>query len=480
MKQSPLKATIWSFIERFSSQFVGILIGMILARLLSPQDYGIVGLTTIFITISNVFIDSGFGNGLIRKEHRTEEDLSTAFYFNIIVGFFAYSMLYVFSPLIARFFYEPELLLLIKIVGLNVIFNSLSIVQTAILTANLNIRLQTIINICSQIPAGLVAIYLAYCGFGIYALAWQAVSASFIKVLLLWRMTKWKPMLIFSVASFKYLWSFGSKLLGANLIGTAFNEIYSVLIGKYIGKQDLGYYSKSNHLNASVDSISTGIIQKISLPILSKYQSEKDMLADKYRFIMRLLVMFMAPIIAILCVTSKDIIIILWSEKWIQCAVIFQLLVIGTIFNPISNLSLSLLQSVGRSDLILKLEIPKKIIYSLYIALGFYFGILGLVVARILINLTAALINMWATKKVLNYSYMHQLGDIFKYILIIIVLSGISVIMVDSFNPIMNILMHTMVISFMYILLLYSINDITYYQLLSKVRDYFKMSKGNI
>ena len=138
------------------------------------------------------------------------------------------------------------------------------------------------------------------------------------------------------------------------------------------------------------------------------------------------------------------------------------------------------MQSVGRSDLILKLEIPKKIIYSLYIALGFYFGILGLVVARILINLTAALINMWATKKVLNYSYMHQLGDIFKYILIIIVLSGISVIMVDSFNPIMNILMHTMVISFMYILLLYSINDITYYQLLSKVRDYFKMSKGNI
>lgn len=314
-KNTPFLAVIWSLLERLSSQAVSFVIGVVLARLLTPNEYGIVGLTTIFISLSNTFVDAGFANGLIRKIDRTEKDLSTAFYFNIAIGIVAYGILWLCSPIIANFFNEPILIPLVKIIGLSVLLNSLCVVQSAILTANLNIRLQTIINLCGQIPAGLIAILLAYRGWGVYALALQTVLAAFIRTTLLWIFAKWRPHEKFSKESFSYLFGFGSKLLGANLIGTVFNEIYSVLIGKFFTKADLGYFSKANGLSNNFNSVASGIVQKVALPVLSRHQNDKVQLQENFREIMRLLVMIIAPLSAFLCFSGRDIIVFLWTDK---------------------------------------------------------------------------------------------------------------------------------------------------------------------
>ena len=214
---------IWSLFDRLGAQFVTFIIGIVLARLLTPADYGLVGIIAIFIAVSNVLIEGGFSNALIRKLDRTESDLSTAFYFNVVVGIFLYVLLFFLAPFIATYFEDPLLIPLLRIIGLNVFFNSLCIVQNAILTAELNIKLQTLISLCSQIPMGIIAIYLAYKGFGVYALAIQSVGYTFIKTILFWCFARWRPITGFSKDSFNYLLSFGSKLVGANLIGTVFN-----------------------------------------------------------------------------------------------------------------------------------------------------------------------------------------------------------------------------------------------------------------
>lgn len=458
-RTSGFVAVIWSLIERLSSQVISFLLGIVLARLLSPSDYGIVGMTMIFILLSNVFIEAGFANALIRKTNRTEQDLSTAFYFNVLIGILAYCILWIGSPFIADWFKEPLLSLLIRISGVNVLLNSLCIVQTALLTANLDIRRQTIINLCGQIPAGLITAILAYNGLGVYALVFQTIIASCIRVIMLWLYTPWRPQEKFNRESFLSLWNFGSKLLGANLIGTTFNQVSSVLIGKYIGKSDLGYYSKASNLCGNIDSVSSGVVQKVALPMLSEFQKDKVLLSEKFREMMRLLIMGMAPLISFFCFTASDIIVILWTEKWIQCAFVFQILIVGAAFNPIGHMSLSLMQTVGNSALILKLEVPKKIIYCIYLAIGFCYGLVGLAVAQVLINITGALINMWATKRIVKYSYMRQIVDVLGYMVIAFIVGYIWFNMIHTGYMFFNILLMFMLIVFTYFAILVMIKD---------------------
>lgn len=473
-KNTPFLAAVWSLLERLSSQIVSFAIGIVLARLLTPNEYGIVGLTTIFISLSNTFVDSGFANGLIRKIDRTEKDLATAFYFNVVVGLVAYAILWACSPLIANFFDEPLLIPLIKIIGLSVLLNSLCIVQNAILTAKLNIRLQTIIGLCGQIPAGLVAIVLAFYGWGVYTLALQTVLAAFIRTVLLWICAKWRPREGFSKESFHYLFGFGSKLLSANLIGTVFNEIYSVVIGKFFTKADLGYFTKANGLRCNVNSISSGIVQKIALPVLSKYQNDTEVLKDRFREVMRLLVMITAPLSAILCFTGRDIIVFLWTEKWLPAVIFFQILVTSNIWNPIGQLSLSLLQVVNRTGTILKLEFPKKSLCVLFIVVGIQYGVIGLAFAQFFINFSAALINLYPTKKILQYSYAMQLFDLVKYMLIAYPIAWGITKGIQTDIHLLNIILSTALYVPAYCLVLYLSRDAIALKYFNKISAKFK------
>lgn len=410
-----VSATIWSVLDRVWSQIVGFFIGIVLARLLTPEDYGLVGISMVFIAFSNVFIEAGFSNALIRKLDRTNIDYSTAFHFNAIMGIIMYAVLFIGAPWIADYFDDKQLIPLTRFVSVTVVLNSLCIVQNAILTAEFRMREQAIINIAAQIPSGLIAVYLAYIGWGIYALAVNTVLSSFIRTVIFWIVTKWWPSFEFSMDSMRYLWGFGSKLIGANFLGTVFNEIYTILIGKYVNKNDLGLYSKGRSLSTQPETICNGVIQKVALPLLANAQNDADLLREKYRELTKMVTCVMTIISGLLIVIAKPLIILLWGNAWEGSVIVFQLLLLASVIGYVQSLTLVLLQIVNKTGYTLKLEFLKKPVYLIVIFLSIQYGLIGLLIAYVINSLWGTIVNMSAPNKYISYSYFEQFKDVFVY-----------------------------------------------------------------
>lgn len=431
VKSKSILATIWSAVETVSRQLISFVIGVVLARLLMPSDYGLIGMLTIFISISNVFIECGFPNALIRKVDRTDEDLNTAFYFNIIVGLVSYLILVAISPIVAKFYNEPILKPLLWLVGLNVFFNSLCIVQNALLTANLNIKIQAKITVVSQVSTGAIAILLAYMGYGVWALAIQSVLSVVVRMVLLWYYSKWMPKLKYSRQSMQYLWGFGSKMLATGIISNFFQEINSVIIGKAYTKSDLGNYSRANQIARLIPDFFQHIIQKVTIPTLAQFQYDSVKLTTVYRRYINLICMVCVPCMFFIAALSKPIVLILLTEKWSSCIVMLQILAIGQCLIPVGSINLSLLQVLNRTDLTLKLEVIKKTILALIVFSCVYFGLIYLIIGTALYNYIAVAINMYVSKKFLNYTYREQLKDIGIYMIIAFIISCMVYILIQ-------------------------------------------------
>jgi len=457
-----VSATIWSVLDRVWAQAVAFVIGIVLARLLTPEDYGLVGISMVFIAFSNVFIEAGFSNALIRKLDRTNTDYSTAFHFNAVMGVLMYIVLYCGAPWIADYFEDNQLIPLTRLVSLTVIFNSLCIVQNAILTAEFRMRQQAIINISAQIPSGLLAVFLAYRGFGIYALAIQNVLSSFIRTVLFWIVAKWKPTMEFSTESMKYLWGFGSKLIGANFLGTVFNELYTILIGKFISKSDLGFYSKGRSLSTQPESICNGVILKVAVPLLANAQSDKELLKDKYRELTQLVTCVMTLISGVLIVIAKPLIILLWGCAWEGSVIVFQLLLLASVIGYIQSLTLVFLQIVNQTGYLLKLEFLKKTVYLLVIFLLLYYGLIGLLIAYVLNSIWGTIVNMSAPHKYLGYSYWAQVKDIIWYVVAWLI--GTLIVWGQSLlfdmNIVFSIILRTIVMTCVYLGVLWMMKDV--------------------
>ena len=475
-----VSATIWSVFDRVWAQIIGFVIGIILARLLTPEEYGLVGISVMFIAFANVFIEAGFSNALIRKLDRTNADYSTAFYFSALMGLIMYIILYISAPWIAVFFEDDQLVLLTRFVCLAVVFNSLCIVQNAILTAELKMRQQAVINISAQIPSGLLAVWLAYRGYGIYALAVQTVLAAFLRTILFAIAAKWRPTMEFSMNSMRYLWGFGSKLIGANFLGSVFNEIYTVLIGKYVGKSDLGLYSKGRSLSCQPELVCTGVIQKVAVPLLANVQEDSAMLKNKYKELTRLVMCVMALISGILIVIAKPLILLLWGPVWEGTVPVFQVLLIASLISYVQSLTLVLLQIVNHTEYTLKLEFVKKPVYLVFIIVLLHKGLLGLMIALVLTSLWATIVNMSAPHKFISYSYLEQMKDVIPYFIACtlggIVTYGISVILPHSY--ILEIVVGFVMLSLIYVGLLWLIHD----EIVLKYGNmlFVKVKKGSI
>lgn len=456
-----VSATIWSVLDRVWAQAVGFVIGIILARLLTPEDYGLVGISLVFIAFSNVFIEAGFSNALIRKLDRTNTDYSTAFHFNAIMGVVMYLALFLGAPWIADYFDDQQLIPLTRLVSVTVVLNSLCIVQNAILTAEFRMREQAIINIASQIPSGLLAIYMAYIGMGIYALAVQTVLASLLRTVMFWIVTKWIPTMEFSKDSMRYLWGFGSKLIGANFLGTVFNEIYTILVGKFIGKSDLGLYSKGRSLSTQPETICNGVIQKVALPILANAQGDNSLLKEKYRELTQLVTCVMTLLSGILIVIAKPLILLLWGEVWEGSVIVFQMLLFASVIGYVQSLTLVLLQIVNQTGYTLKLEFVKKPVYLVVIFLMLHYGLFGLLVAYVINSLWGTVVNMSAPHRYIGYSYWAQIKDIAWYFIAWIVgaLLVWAIFMVIEVNNVLSIIIMSIIVSLVYLGILWAIKD---------------------
>lgn len=415
LKEKTLSGVKWSAIGRFSTQGIGFVIGLILARLLSPSDYGVTGMVAIFFAIAQTFIDSGFGSALIRKQDCTDVDYSTAFYFNAVVGLVFCLLLSLAAPFIAEFFNTPILEDIVVVMSINMFISSLSIVQTARLTAAVDFKSQAIISLVTTTLSGIVGIAMAYNDFGVWSLVWQGVFANLLRTMLLLFATKWYPKWRFSKESFKYLFNFGSKILISSLLHTIYCNLTTLIIGKYYTAKDLGYYSRGESMANLPSTNITAILQSVTYPILSKIQDDDKRLIQVYRKYIAVTSLAIFFGMFLLAALAKPLILTLLTEKWLQSVIFLQVFCFALMFDHLCQLNLNILYVKGRSDLVLRLEVIKKTISISMLVAAIPFGVLAICLSRAIYTQIAVVINTYYTGKLFGLGYFAQVRDFIKY-----------------------------------------------------------------
>jgi O-antigen/teichoic acid export membrane protein len=423
LKQKTISGLIWSFIDSVAGQGITFIVGIILARLLSPKEFGLIGMLTIFIAISQSFIDSGFHHALIRKQDCTQADYSTVFYFNIVVGVFFYILLFACANSIGIFFHEPILKQLIRVLGLALIINSFTIIQSTLLTKRIDFKLQAKISVIASFVSGIISIYMAYTGWGVWSLVALTLLKYAINSLLLWCWNKWKPIFVFSRKSFKELFSFGSKLLVSGLIDTIYRNVYYVIIGKYFAAVELGYYTRAEQFQSLPSANLQSIIGRVSYPVLSTIQDDIPRLRETYKKIIRSTMLITFVLMLGMAAIAKPMILTLIGEKWEPCVIYLQMLCFAGMLYPLHALNLNMLNIQGRSDLFLRLEIIKKVLAIPVIVITVFFGIKAMISGMILLSLIAYYLNSYWSGRLIGYSFLEQIKDILPSFMIAAVMS---------------------------------------------------------
>mgnify|MGYP001351713584 CR=1 FL=1 len=438
LKQKTISGLLWSIIDNFAKYGLQFIVGIILARLLSPTEFGLVGMITIFISISNSLVDSGFSQALIRKKNAEAKDFSTVFIFNLAFSIIVFGILFFSAKAIGSFFEQPKLVMLVRVFAINIIINAFALVQRTKLTKDLDFKTQTKISILSGAISGLLAIILAYNGAGVWSLVAKTTIFNIITVLLLWYLSKWKPQLVFSSQSFKELFSFGSKMVAAGLLDTIYRNIYYVVIGKYFTVAELGYYTRAEQFNNLPSSNLTTVIQRVSYPALSQLQNDTQRLKLGYKKVI-ISTMFVSFISMLgMAAIAEPMILTLIGEKWEQSIVYLQMLCFVGMLYPLHGINLNMLKVQGRSDLFLKLEIIKKIIAIPTIVIGVFFGIKIMIIGMIINSIIAYFLNSYWSGKFINYPMREQILDITPSFLLALFMAAI-VYVIGLLTPISNV-----------------------------------------
>lgn len=412
LKEKSVNGMLWTTAERFSTQGIQFVISIIIARILMPSDYGIVGMLAIFMAIAQTFLDSGFANALIQKKDRTDTDYSTVFYFNLLVSVLLYAAFYASAPYIAAFYNVPLLTDVTRAVSLNLIFGGLTIVQTAKLSIELDFKTQAKSSILSVLISGASGIAMAYNGFGVWALVWQGIIASVVRTVYLWIVSSWRPLLVFSCESFKSLFSFGSKLLCSSMVNTIYQNIYTIVIGKAFGPADVGFYNRGQQFASIPTDTTTSIIVKVNYPVLSSLQDDNEKLVQAYRKLLRVPMFVLFPVLIGMAALASPMVEVVLGAKWMPCVPVLQVLCLGCLWSPMTHTNLNLLYVKGRSDLVLKLEFIKKPVAFILLFALIPFGILWMCVGRAAYFFFAFVLNCYYTKKMYNYGFGRQFLEV--------------------------------------------------------------------
>ena len=434
LKDKTVKGVIWSAVDRFSAQGIQFVFSILIARLLLPEDYGVIAMLGIFMAVSQTFIDSGFGIALIRKIDRTETDFSTVFYFNIAVASVFYVILFFCAPAIANFYDTPLLEPVTKVVALNLIINSLSGIHNAKLSIAIDFKSRAKISIITTLLTGAVGLWMAYAGYGVWALVVQNLFSSVLRTVMLWIIVKWHPQLVFSWKSFKELFSFGSKLLASALLDTLYNNIYTLVIGKVFSPSTLGVYSRASSLAQFPSSNITGVLQGVTFPVLSTIQNEEDRLADVYKRFLKVSAFIVFPLMVGLSSVADPFIRLALTDKWEGAIYILQIICFNMMWYPIHAINLNILQVKGRSDYFFKLEIIKKIQGVLVLFITVPLGIIAMCYGSLISSLICLVWNTYYTRKLIGYGFLAQMKDLLPILIHSLVMCGI-VLLVVHFMP---------------------------------------------
>lgn len=483
LRKQTLSGIKWTGIESLALQVIQFGISIIIARILTPSEYGLIGMIGIFLAVATTFVDSGMTNALVRKKKVTNYDYSTVFIFNIGISIVCYSILFVCSPFIAEFFNEPELENIVRVISLNLVIGAIGGVQGAKFTRELNFKVLAKISTSSALISGIIGVFLAYTGFGVWALVFQQVFNVTIAAVLKFLLSKWKPAFEFSSKSFKELFGFGSKLLASGLLNTIYIHLTTLLIGKFYTPRDLGYYSRGQSFPQLLDTTILNVLGKVTFPILSRYQDRKEDLVHIYRKYIKVTSMIIYFVLLLLAALSKPVILILLTEKWIEAVPYLQIFCFAFLLDNISTLNLNLLQVIGRSDLFLRLEVIKKTISVVMLLGAVPFGVMAICVVRMIYSFIATIINTYYTGKIFKLGFVEQFRDFSPYILY----SVISVIPVylltfSDLSNIIEVILGTILASIIYLFVLWCKKDSIYREYIvglvfPKVKDILHLNK---
>lgn len=412
LKQKTLRGTFWSFAERFTAQGIHFLVMIVIARRVSPKEFGLIGMLAIFLAVAQSLIDSGFSQALIRKQDRTNTDKNTVFYFNIVVSIILYLLFYLISPWVASFYGEPQLTEIMQVICLVVVIDSFAVIQRANYVVAIDFKTQTKATLIAAVVSGIIGIYLAYHGYGVWALVYQQISSSVVNVIVLWAFSNWYPQLVYSWKSFKELFGFGSKLMVSGLLDTLYRYIYQLVIGKAFNAESLGYYTNAHKFSDLPSSNLTTVLQRVTYPILCTIQDDDERLALVYRKFLRMSAFVIFPLMCGLAAISFPLIDLVLGEKWHFAAILLVPLCFQMMWYPIHSINLNLLQVKGRSDLFLRLEIIKKIIGVTILFCSLPFGLLVMCYTGIASSLICLGINTYYTGKLIRVGFIMQMKDI--------------------------------------------------------------------
>lgn len=425
LKQQTKKGLYWSFFNQFSNYGMQFCVGIVMARLLSPSDYGITALPGVFLAIAAVFQDSGMAGALIRKPEIEEKDYSTLFLYSIGMGILMYAALFFASPYIASYFETPVLIPLVRVTALTFLWGPITTVQYVILKRKLDFKTPTKISIATKIFSAIVGITMAYMGYGLWALVISGVLSGFLNLILIVWAVRWYPRTGWSNESFKYLWGYGNKMLASSLLETAYSNITPLFVAKYYSPADLGVYNRARNYAIMPSQNVTGVIQNVTFPVLSKMQDDDESLARNYRRMLKTTAFVVFPLMMLLAGLARPLIITMITAKWEACIILLQLLCFSLMWYPIHSINLNLLQVKGRTDLFFRLEVIKKIIGLSILVVTLPLGLVVFCIGGIISSLVCLAVNTYYTGKLINVGYLKQMRDLFPTLLLSLVLFGV-------------------------------------------------------
>lgn len=428
LKQQTKKGLYWSFFNQFANYGMQFCVGIVMARLLSPSDYGITALPAVFMSVAWILQNGGLSDALVRKTNLRDEDLSTAFYYSLMMGVVLYLALFFTAPLIADFYNTPVLIPLLRVSALSFLWGPMNTAQTVILKRNLDFKTPTKISLSTRVLSAIVGIVLAYMGYGLWALVVSGVLSSLLTMILNWFAVKWLPKTGWSKESFKYLWRYGNKIMLSWGISAIYENIAPIFVAKYYSPADLGLYNRAQGYAAMPSQQVTGVIQSVTFPVLSKMQNNDEALARNYRRMLRTTAFIVFPLMMMLSALARPLVITFITAKWEACIILLQIICFSMMWYPIHAINLNLLTVRGRSDLFLRLEIIKKMIGVMILAITLPQGLIVFCYGTIFSSMISLVINTYYTGKLINVGYFKQMGDLLPIFTLSMVMFGIILI----------------------------------------------------
>ncbi len=432
-KQKVFSNMIWRFLERTGAQLVALVVSVILARLLTPEDYGTVALIMVFINVLNVFVDSGLGTALVQKKNTDNIDFSTVFYTNVVFCIILYTIMFVLAPYIAVFYNNEELTSLIRVLSITILVSGVKNIQQSYVSKTLQFRKFFFATLIGTMLAAFVGIWMAYHGYGVWSLIAQQLTNITVDTILLWLIVKWRPIFVFSFSRLKQLFSYGWKLLISAVIDTIYVDLRQLIIGKKYSPEDLAFYTKANLFPKAIVGNLNNAIDSVLLPAMASEQDNQEKIKAMTRRAIKTSTYCIAPLMFGLAACSPSVIHILLTDKWMPCIPYMCIFCITYCFYPIHTANLNAIKAVGRSDLFLKLEVIKKIVGIVVTLISMWFGVLVMAYSLLFTSVINQVINSWPNKKLLKYGYLEQLKDILPGILLAAVM-GIIVALVNLFS----------------------------------------------